>query len=118
MGLGFVVPSVTKIRYNVVFLNRCGIMPIYDYECQSCGHHLERIQKLSEKPLTQCPQCHDDSLRKLLSAPHFQLKGEGWYVTDFKNKKETTDNKKEITDKKTETTDKKTETTDKTTETS
>jgi putative FmdB family regulatory protein len=60
-------------------------MPIYEYECQACGHRLETIQKFSDAPLTECPACHQNELRKLISAAAFQLKGSGWYVTDFKN---------------------------------
>ena len=60
-------------------------MPIYEYECRSCGHHLEALQKLSEAPLTQCPHCGKPTLRKLVSAAGFRLKGGGWYETDFKS---------------------------------
>lgn len=62
-------------------------VPIYEYECANCGHTLEVIQKISDKPLTECPSCHATRLRKLVSAAAFQLKGTGWYVTDFKDKK-------------------------------
>lgn len=59
-------------------------MPIYEYRCSSCGHELEAIQKLAEAPLLACPSCHAESLVKLMSASAFQLKGSGWYATDFK----------------------------------
>lgn len=59
-------------------------MPIYEYECQDCGHRLDALQKISEPVLVQCPQCQEDSLRRLVSAPAFRLKGGGWYETDFK----------------------------------
>ena len=59
-------------------------MPIYEYRCSSCGHELEALQKLSEAPLVACPSCHADALVKLVSAAGFQLKGSGWYATDFK----------------------------------
>ena len=59
-------------------------MPIYEYRCQACGHELEAIQKLSEAVLTDCPACGGSSLKKLISAAGFQLKGSGWYATDFK----------------------------------
>lgn len=59
-------------------------MPIYEYECGSCGHKLEAIQKMSDMPLTDCPACSAPELRKLVSAGGFQLKGSGWYETDFK----------------------------------
>ena len=61
-------------------------MPIYEYRCGSCGHQQEFLQKVSDAPLTTCPQCGKPSLSKLLSAAGFQLKGSGWYATDFKNK--------------------------------
>lgn len=59
-------------------------MPIYEYECQECGHRLEAIQKISDAPLTECPACGKAALRKLISAAGFRLKGGGWYETDFK----------------------------------
>ncbi|MFM1896820.1 MAG: hypothetical protein RLZZ385_1894 [Pseudomonadota bacterium] len=59
-------------------------MPIYEYQCAACGHRLEAIQKFSDAPLTQCPNCEQSQLRKLVSAPSFRLKGGGWYETDFK----------------------------------
>ena len=64
-------------------------MPIYEYRCDACGHELEALQKLSEDPLRDCPECEDDGLRRLISAPAFRLKGDGWYETDFKSEKET-----------------------------
>jgi putative FmdB family regulatory protein len=60
-------------------------MPIYEYKCAECGHHLEAIQKMSDGPLTECPQCKRPELKRLVSAAGFQLKGSGWYATDFKN---------------------------------
>jgi putative FmdB family regulatory protein len=59
-------------------------MPIYEYRCESCGHQLEAIQKFSDPALTECPSCQKTALKKLLSAAGFQLKGGGWYATDFK----------------------------------
>jgi putative FmdB family regulatory protein len=59
-------------------------MPIYEYRCSSCGHELEVLQKFSDAPLSTCPSCHRDALTKKVSAAGFQLKGSGWYVTDFK----------------------------------
>lgn len=61
-------------------------MPIYEYECSACGHRLEAFQSMSEAPLTECPVCNKTALQKLISAAGFQLKGTGWYVTDFRNK--------------------------------
>lgn len=60
-------------------------MPIYEYRCAECGFQNEYLQKISEPPMTVCPSCGKESLRKLVSAAGFQLKGSGWYVTDFKN---------------------------------
>lgn len=62
-------------------------MPIYEYLCGACGHEEEVIQKMSDQPLTKCPACKKNKLQKQVSATAFQLKGEGWYVTDFKDKK-------------------------------
>ena len=60
-------------------------MPIYEYKCDQCGHHLEALQKISEGPLIYCPECGDAALRKQVSAAAFRLKGTGWYETDFKD---------------------------------
>ena len=60
-------------------------MPIYEYKCEACGHRLEALQKLSEEPLSDCPECGRPSLQKLISAAGFRLKGGGWYATDFKD---------------------------------
>ncbi|QSA97080.1 FmdB family zinc ribbon protein [Methylococcus sp. EFPC2] len=60
-------------------------MPIYEYQCKSCGHELEAIQKISEEPLKFCPECGKEELTKLVSAAGFRLKGGGWYETDFKS---------------------------------
>ena len=62
-------------------------MPIYQYCCEACGYDLEALQKVSDAPLAQCPQCGEDRLRKQLTAAGFRLKGSGWYETDFKGKK-------------------------------
>jgi len=59
-------------------------MPIYAYRCESCGFETDVLQKMSDAPLTQCPQCEKDALRKQVTAAGFQLKGSGWYVTDFR----------------------------------
>jgi putative FmdB family regulatory protein len=59
-------------------------MPIYEYRCSSCGHELEALQKFSDAPMRACPSCRGETLVKLMSAAGFQLKGSGWYVTDFK----------------------------------
>lgn len=59
-------------------------MPIYEFECGSCGHHFDRLQKLSDADPTVCPSCHESQLRRKVSAPYFRLAGSGWYETDFK----------------------------------
>ncbi|MCL7930182.1 FmdB family zinc ribbon protein [Halomonas llamarensis] len=59
-------------------------MPIYEYECKACGHRLEKLQKISADPLTDCPVCERDTLSRLISAAGFRLAGGGWYETDFK----------------------------------
>ncbi len=60
-------------------------MPIYEYRCAECGHELEKLQKISAAPLTDCPDCGKPALKKLVSAAGFRLKGGGWYETDFKS---------------------------------
>jgi putative FmdB family regulatory protein len=59
-------------------------MPIYEYRCNECGHDVEALQKLSDAPLVTCPACGKPALQKRVSAAGFQLKGSGWYVTDFR----------------------------------
>jgi len=63
-------------------------MPIYEYRCGECGHELDALQKLSDEPLKDCPECEQPALKRLVSAPAFRLKGSGWYETDFKSDKE------------------------------
>lgn len=72
-------------------------MPIYEYRCKSCGHELEKLQKMSDDPLTDCPECAKPGLTKLISAAGFRLSGSGWYETDFKsgNKKNLSEGKGE-----------------------
>ncbi len=60
-------------------------MPIYEYTCQKCGHHLEVMQKMSDKPLTRCPECKG-KLEKIFSQTSFQLKGSGWYASDYNSR--------------------------------
>ena len=72
-------------------------MPIYEYRCAACGHQDEHLQKVSDAPLTKCPACGKAKYQKQLSAAGFQLKGTGWYATDFKG------GAKKSADKKTET---------------
>jgi putative FmdB family regulatory protein len=63
-------------------------MPIYEYRCDACSHYLDALQKISDAPLTDCPECGKPVLKRLISAPSFRLKGSGWYETDFKSDKE------------------------------
>ena len=63
-------------------------MPFYEYQCGACGHHHEELQKVSDRALRKCPACGRPSLKRLVSAPVFRLKGGGWYETDFKHDKE------------------------------
>ena len=68
-------------------------MPIYEYRCESCDHRLEKLQKMSEGDLVDCPECERPDLKRLVSAAAFRLKGSGWYETDFKK-----DNKRNLAD--------------------
>ncbi|MBX9705093.1 MAG: zinc ribbon domain-containing protein [Gammaproteobacteria bacterium] len=60
-------------------------MPIYEYQCTACGHRFDKLQKISDAQLADCPACKQPKLHKLVSAAGFQLKGNGWYVTDFRD---------------------------------
>lgn len=62
-------------------------MPIYEYECTNCHQQFDLLQKISDEPVRQCTKCSQDTAIRLVSAAGFQLKGSGWYATDFKNKK-------------------------------
>jgi len=66
-------------------------VPIYEYRCESCEHRLEKLQKMSEGDLVDCPECKRPALKRLVSAAAFRLKGGGWYETDFKK-----DNKRNL----------------------
>ncbi len=68
-------------------------MPIYEYRCESCSHKLEKLQRMSEGDLVDCPECKQPALKRLVSASAFRLKGSGWYETDFKK-----DNKRNLAD--------------------
>jgi putative FmdB family regulatory protein len=68
-------------------------VPIYEYRCESCEHKLEKLQKMSEGDLVDCPECNNPSLKRLVSAPSFRLSGSGWYETDFKK-----DNQRNLAD--------------------
>ena len=69
-------------------------MPIYAFECTGCGHHFERLQRLSDADPSTCPECESPKVRRQLTAPSFRLAGGGWYETDFKK-----DGKKNLADK-------------------
>src|SRR5450755_1792894 len=79
-------------------------MPFYEYECASCKFYKEVMQKVSDAPLRKCPSCGRNTLKKLVSAPVFRLKGAGWYETDFKSdsekKRNLSDNEPEAKDAK------------------
>ena len=87
-------------------------MPFYEYRCENCGHEMEALQKISDAPLSDCRECGEPALKKLVSAAGFRLKGGGWYETDFKGGKKKNlhetggktagDSSKESTDKKKE----------------
>src|SRR3954471_22569013 len=85
-------------------------MPIYEYRCGACGHQEDHLQKVSEKPLTKCPACGKKTYKKQLTAAGFQLKGSGWYATDFKTTGKKSEKKTDAkTDAKTESKTEKTE---------
>jgi len=78
-------------------------MPIYEYKCAACGHQEDHLQKLAEAPLSKCPACGRKKYQKQLTAAGFQLKGSGWYATDFKSSGKKADAKAEAkTEAKTE----------------
>jgi putative FmdB family regulatory protein len=85
-------------------------MPIYEYECTQCGHQLDALQGINEPRLSECPACNKTSLKRLISAPNFRLKGKGWYETDFKtgNRKNLVENKDDSSVKTDETKEDKT----------
>ena len=90
--------SLTHIRgtgcaglvFDSDILRRKAGMPIYEYECDKCGHHLEALQKFSDPPIDECEECHSNKLKKLISHSAFHLKGTGWYVTDYASKSDST----------------------------
>jgi putative FmdB family regulatory protein len=81
-------------------------MPIYEYKCTECEHRLEKLQKMSDDPLKDCPECGKSALTKLVSASSFKLKGTGWYETDFKNNKKKESSSKSESASKNESTSK------------
>jgi putative FmdB family regulatory protein len=78
-------------------------MPIYDFQCASCGHKLELMRKVSDASTITCPNCHQETFSKMLSAPSFQLSGSGWYATDFKDKPASKSAKESTSESKAET---------------
>jgi len=74
-------------------------MPIYEYVCSDCGHEFDKLQKMSDAPLRECPACERQSLKKKISAPGFRLSGSGWYETDFKSEKQKNLSKGDSADK-------------------
>ena len=78
-------------------------MPIYDYQCSSCGHKAEVMRKISAASTEACPECGKETFSKQLSAPSFQLNGSGWYATDFKNGGTSAAKSETSTEKKSET---------------
>ncbi len=89
-GLGF-----KGLRYINHFIDCKYSMPIYAYKCDSCGHQKDVLQKMSDPLLTICPSCGAPSFKKQVTAAGFQLKGSGWYVTDFRDKKSSSAGKKD-----------------------
>jgi putative FmdB family regulatory protein len=79
--------SPAKTPYNRGFskIRREKLVPIYAYRCEACGFAKDALQKVSDAPLTDCPSCGEAKFKKQLTAAGFQLKGTGWYVTDFRN---------------------------------
>ena len=77
-------------------------MPIYAYRCAACGHEEDHLQKVSEAPLTKCPACGKKKYQKQLTAAGFQLKGSGWYASDFKGGKKPAEKTETKADEKTE----------------
>jgi len=73
-------------------------MPIYEYQCEACGEQMEKLQRMSDDKLVDCPACGKPALQRLVSAAAFRLKGGGWYETDFKK-----DNKRNLADSSTKT---------------
>jgi len=82
MFRGNCAPGPRALNHTIVEGNA---MPIYEYQCSICGHQLESLQKLSDAPLTDCPECGKSALQKQISAAGFRLSGGGWYETDFKS---------------------------------
>ena len=76
-------------------------MPLYEYQCKSCKHRFEVIQKFSDKPVKKCPKCGKNTVERLISSPAIQFKGTGWYVTDYAKRSGPTDSKEPKSEKET-----------------
>jgi len=70
---------------NILFISGYIVVPIYAYKCSACNHEQDVLQKMSDPVLTVCPECSQETYVKQVTAAGFQLKGSGWYVTDFRN---------------------------------
>jgi putative FmdB family regulatory protein len=91
-------PAIVVVHYHIVSYNRTYhialilviyggfLVPIYEYQCKGCQHQFDLLQKINDEPIKKCPQCSKDTVVRLVSAAAFQLKGTGWYATDFKDK--------------------------------
>ena len=105
---------MTRREGGIIFFTKCkgdNVLPIYEYQCTNCGRTVEAMQKITDEPLQQCPSCKG-KLRRLISLTSFQLKGNGWYATDYKNtgKKDKREKPPEkLSEKKEAKADKKTE---------
>lgn len=89
MVQGLARKKTLKYKAFPQFLCACALerlMPIYAYKCSACGHAQDVLQKISDQPLTVCPQCGQSTYAKQVTAAGFQLKGSGWYVSDFRDK--------------------------------
>jgi len=82
-----VLLTTTQTHPNQYLFDGASDMPIYEYRCSACSAELEKLQKISDAPLVECPECGKPALVKLVSASSFRLKGSGWYETDFKTGK-------------------------------
>ena len=85
MACAVVTVPVTALKRAFSFILFDPTMPIYEYRCDSCGFQKEYIQRMSDPTLTDCPECKKATFSKMVTAAGFQLKGGGWYVTDFRN---------------------------------
>jgi putative FmdB family regulatory protein len=81
---GYLSRANFRVFLEITPFKALSTMPIYAYKCESCGHTKDALQKISDAPLTVCPQCGAPAFKKQVTAAGFQLKGSGWYVTDFR----------------------------------